>query len=98
MISAEIGKDVVAKASDRTVVLAADFDGADLCAAMNCRLHVFATRLDPLRRLAELHRDPTEQGLLRIHIKFRAETPADFRRDHSQFVFGKADHQSELCS
>ena len=68
MISAEIGEHVIAKPRDRAVVSAPDFHSADLRAAMNRRLQVLAARLDPLDRLAELHRDPTEQSFFRINI------------------------------
>src|SRR5437870_3150052 len=98
MISAEISKDIVAKASNRAVVLAADFDSADLGPSMNGGLNVFTTRLDPFRRLAELHRDPTQQGLLSINIQLRTKAAANFRRDHAQFVFRNSDHQGELGS
>ncbi len=92
MISAEIGKDVVTQTRDRSVILAADLDCADLGAAMNCRLHVFAARLDPFHRLAELDRDPGEQRLFRVNIQLRTETAADLRRDHAQLVFREPNH------
>ena len=98
MISAEIRNDVVAQSGDCAIVLHADFDRADLCAAMNRGLHIFTARLDPLHRFAKLDRNPTEQSLFRINIQLRSEAAADFRRDDSQLVFGDADHQSELGS
>ncbi len=92
MVSTEVSKDVITQTGERAVVLAADFDGADLGAAVNCRLHIFTSRLDPLHGLAELDRDPAEQGLFRVNIQLRSEAAADLRRDHSQLVFRNADH------
>src|SRR5205085_9193638 len=74
----------------------ADLDLADLIAPMNRRLHVLAPRLDPLAGLSRLHRNPTEQRLLRIDVQLRAEAAADLRRDDAQFVFRHADHEREL--
>ena len=83
MIGAQIGDHVVAQSGDRAVVLDADFDCADLGAAVNRRLHIFAPRLNPLHRFAELHRDPSEQGFFRIDIQLRSKAAADFRGDHT---------------
>ena len=98
MIGAHVREDVVAKPCDRAVVVAADFDIADLPAPVNRRLNVFAASLYPLHRLAELHGNPSEQSFFGIDVELRAEAAADFGRDDSQFVFGNADHQSKLSA
>src|SRR5437667_10534106 len=98
MICTEVGNDVIPQAGERTVALASDFDCPDLGASMNCGLDVLATRLDPLHRFAELHRDPADQSLFRVNIQFRAKSTAYFRSNYAQLVFRNADHQSELGS
>ena len=96
MIGAEIRKDAVTQTGKRAVVLERDFDVANLAAAMNRRLHVFASRFDPLDGFAKLHRDPAEQRFFRVNIQLRSKTAADFRRDHAQLVFGNSDHECDL--
>src|SRR6266403_5103188 len=96
MIGTKIGEDVVAQTGDGAVILTTDFHCANLGAAMNRRLHVLTTRLDPFDRFPELHRNPTEQGFFRINIKFRAEPAANFRRDYAELVFSQTNHQRDL--
>src|SRR6185503_12664240 len=98
MISAEIGKHVVAKTRYRPVVVATDLDVADLASAVNRSLNVFAAAFDPLHRFAELHGYPSKQSFFGINVQLRSEAAADFRGDHSQFVFRHPDHQRELSS
>src|SRR5437868_7105702 len=98
MIRAEVCKDVVAKTCDRSIISAADFDVANLPAPVNRRLNVLAARLNPLHRLAQLHRNPAKQSLFRVNVQLRAEAAADFGRDDAKFVFGNAYHQRELCA
>src|SRR5438132_5279039 len=98
MISAEIREHFVTQAGDCAVILATNFDGADLSASMNRRLHVFASRFDPFHRFAKLDRDPTEQSFFRVNIQLRTKASADLGCNNAQLVFGNADHQSKLGS
>jgi hypothetical protein len=68
MIGAKVGNNVVAKTGDRPIVPATNLHRADLGAAVNRCLHVFAARLDPFDGLAQLDRDPTQQGLFRVDV------------------------------
>src|SRR6185312_5657808 len=68
MIGSQICEHVVAQASDGAIVLAADFNCANLTSTVDGRLNIFATSFYPLHRLAELHRDPPEQRFFSINI------------------------------
>src|SRR5215217_4699272 len=98
MIRAEVCKDAVAQAGDGTVVLECDFDVADLTTPVNRRLHVLASRFDPLDGFAKLHRNPSQQRLFGVDIQLRSKAAADLRSNYAQLVFGKADHERDLSA
>ena len=92
MIGAEILNELELDAENRAVFLGGDFVVIHVAAAVNSASEVFATALDPLHRLADLHRDETHQGLFGVNVQLAAESAADFGRNHAQPVFFQAEH------
>src|SRR5215468_10763557 len=98
MVGAKVCKNAVAKSSKSAVVLTTDFDIADLATAMDCRLDILSSGLNPLYRLSLLHRDPAKQGLFAVDVELGAKATAHFGSDHPKLVFWDSDHQGELSS
>src|SRR5207253_2965046 len=98
MVRSQVGENVVAKPGYRAVVFTPYLDIANLSAAVDRRLNVFAPAFNPFDRHAKLNRYPTEQCFFSVDVELRTKTASDFGSYHPQFVFGHSNHQRELSS
>ena len=96
IVGAEIGDHVAAQSKNASVALHGHFDVVDLVASVNCGLEIFAARLAPFHRLAQLNGQIRNQRLFRIDIEFAAESAAHLRRDNAHQRLGKIQHGSDL--
>ena len=88
MIRAEILNQFELDAENGSVALGRDFVIIDMAAAVDRASEVFASRFDPLNRLADLHGDEAHQRFFGVDVQLAAESAADFRRDTRRWFSG----------
>ena len=94
-VRAGIREQLGAHPDDRPVATRRELDVVPLLARMRGVRQVLVTRLDPLHRRGEAHRQEREQDLLRVDLLLHAESAAHVGRDHANLVLGQPEHLAE---